>query len=677
MNAPTTKLFGPARIVALALISLTTLGLAYLHFTSGVASVSVPQGAHAGQLRLHPCHYATENGSYAADCGTFVVPENRHDAHSRLIALPVIRIAARSARHGVPLFRLQGGPGITNLDFEDASRFAGTRDVVLVGYRGIDGSTKLDCPEVTSQLEHTRDFLSERSLRARATAFKTCASRLSHAGFDLAGYTLPERVDDLDAARRAMGYQRIDLISESAGTRTAMIYAWRYPQHVHRSVMIAVNPPGNFLWDAKTTGEQVRRYAVLCAKDSSCRRQTTDLAASIHSGYEHIPGHWWFLPIKKGNAQASAFFGLMNATSDGAGPLAAPKTIDTLIAAGRGDGSGAWLLSLMGQLIFPRTQVWGDVAAVARSDAAYARQFYATRAERGSLIDSPGTDLIWDGGRLVDSWPSNPDENEYTQVPNSNVETLLIGGNLDFATPPQNATRQLLPHLPNGHQVVLRDLGHSDDLWVYQPAASKRLINTFFDSGRVDTSLYTQNAVDFTPSFSQGLIAKIVLAVMVGFAALLVLSLLRMALRVRRRRGFGWKTSGAVRSVYMLPLGLGGWCLGELVALMLLPTVPLTNPLLGSLSVGAPVGLATYLAWVNRDWNARAKYAGLAAALVSGLVGAWLGFNVTSAGLGLMAPLVAIVGAALGANVILIALDVAWALQRRDRFAMTARLLPE
>ena len=40
-----------------------------------------------------------------------------------------------------------------------------------------------------------------------------------------------------------------------------MIYAWRYPQSIHRSVMIGVNPPGNFLWNAKTTGEQIARYA--------------------------------------------------------------------------------------------------------------------------------------------------------------------------------------------------------------------------------------------------------------------------------------------------------------------------------------------------------------------------------------------------------------------------------
>src|SRR5712691_1619353 len=100
MNAKPTRIFTPARIVALALISLTAIGLAYLHFGTGNDSVSVPAGAQAGQLQLHSCHYGTANGSYAADCGTLVVQENRHNAHSRLIALPVKRIRARSANPG-------------------------------------------------------------------------------------------------------------------------------------------------------------------------------------------------------------------------------------------------------------------------------------------------------------------------------------------------------------------------------------------------------------------------------------------------------------------------------------------------------------------------------------------------------------------------------------------------
>src|SRR5438876_11235844 len=128
MQAPRIKAFGAGRIVALALISLAALGLAYLHFGTGSDPVSVPSGAQAGQLKLHPCHYATEKGSYRADCGTLVVPENRHNPRSRLIALPVTRIRAHSAKPGAPIFRLEGGPGITNMKFKKASRFADEHD---------------------------------------------------------------------------------------------------------------------------------------------------------------------------------------------------------------------------------------------------------------------------------------------------------------------------------------------------------------------------------------------------------------------------------------------------------------------------------------------------------------------------------------------------------------------
>src|SRR3989440_12204310 len=102
MEAPRTKPFGPARIIALTLISLTALGLAYLHFSGGKDAVSVPSGAHPVQLTLHPCRYATEDGSYRADCGTLVTPESRHRAHPRQRALPRTRVPARSTHPAGP-----------------------------------------------------------------------------------------------------------------------------------------------------------------------------------------------------------------------------------------------------------------------------------------------------------------------------------------------------------------------------------------------------------------------------------------------------------------------------------------------------------------------------------------------------------------------------------------------
>jgi RND superfamily putative drug exporter len=656
----------PGRIVGLMLIGLVAVALGYLR--SGEASVSVPAGAKPGSLTLKPCSYKTEMGGYPTDCGTLVVREDRAAPHSRLIALPVKRIRARSDHPGAPIFRLQGGPGVTNMQFADASRFATNHDVVLVGYRGVDGSVKLDCPEVESVIAHSTDLLAAKTFRAEADAFKACATRLREEGVDLAGYGIPQQADDLEAARVALGYKQIDLLSESAGTRVALIYAWRYPRSVHRSVMIGVNPPGNFLWKAAVTDEQIRRYAALCAKDAGCSKRTDDLVAALQRAAADIPDRWLGLPIKKGNVRLASFFGLMETTS-GSAPLTAPMTLGSWLSADKGDASGFWFESLLADLFYPKAFVWGEYAAVARADVAAARAYYSTSRADGSSIlgkGQPGTDFLWSGGRLVDSWPATAGENEYSRVRRSDVETLLIGGALDFATPPQVATKELMPYLPRGRQVVLPGFGHTDSFWSDQPQAGTRLINTFLDSGRVDTSLYKPQKVDFTPDVTDASLGKGFAGTMAGLGLLTVLSLLWMPRRVHKRGRFGRKSSAMLRSLYPILLGLGGWFAAVLIVITTMPTVPLADPLLAALSIGVPVGLCVYFAWTNRDWAATTRWAGMAAALGGALVGAWLGFGLTEDLTRLFA---AVLGSVAGANLLVLVLDMAWDLRVSDRFA--------
>ena len=642
------------RVAALVLIALVALGLGFLRFAGGSESVSVPSGAAPGELTLEACTYQ----SMPADCGTLVVPENRRDPDSRLIALPVKRIRAQSANPGVPVFGLYGGPGHSNFKFTAMTRFAGDRDVVLVGYRGVDGSVRLDCPEVVDSREGSRDWLRTSSLDSDATAFRACADRLRAEGVDLAGYTVPQRVDDLEAARRALGYGPIDLVSESFGTRLALVYAWRYPSSVHRSVMVGVNPPGRFLWDAKTTDRQLQRYAALCARDEGCRGRTADLAASVRSAFERVPSRWGFLPIKEGNIRAAALFGLFNATTDGGGPLSGPLMLDTFLSAEEGDASGMWLLSVASQLMFPRLQVAGDVAAMGQIDDAYGRRFFAASVDRSRALGDASTEFVWVGGRLIDAWPDSPDNTLYNTVQHSNVETLLVGGELDFSTPPPVAARELLPQLPNGRQVVLPNLGHTEDFWAYQQAASTRLVETFLETGRVDTSLYTTNRVDLTPSLTHGLVAKIVAGALLGIAALTVSALLWIVGRILRGKAFGRKGSVAARSLLPLVLGLGGWLTGVLVALIALPTVPITDHVLAVVSIAPPVALAVSAGWSRTAAAVSART--LTFVLAAGgaaVLGAWLAFHVPSAPA--LGALTAIVGGTLGANLALIALDVA------------------
>jgi hypothetical protein len=337
------------------------------------------------------------------------------------------------------------------------------------------------------------------------------------------------------------------------------------------------------------------------------------------------------------------------------------------LSAGEGDASALWSGSFIGDVLFPRVLVWGQYASFGRADAQAVRNYFSNGGQDdGTNIGRAMTTYVWGGGRMVDAWPAAPDENEYSQVRTSHMETLLIGGELDFTAPPQIATKELLPHLPNGQQVVLPGIGHTGTFFTVQPEASNRLINTFFDSCKVDDSLYHPETVDFTPAKSFGDIAKVFVALALALSMVTVVSLVWMARRVHKRGRFGSKSSAVLRSLYPIVLGLGGWLLGTLILLTTMPSIPIDNDLLVALSIGLPVGIGIYLAWAHRDWSAQSKGIGLTAAIASALAAAWLGFQATD---GLMALVTAILGAIAGANLVLILLDMMWARSARDRVA--------
>jgi hypothetical protein len=140
---------------------------------------------------------------------------------------------------------------------------------------------------------------------------------------------------------------------------------------------------------------------------------------------------------------------------------------------------------------------------------------------------------------------------------------------------------------------------------------------------------------------------------MMGLPAIVVLSLLLLRRRSRKRGRIGRPASALLRSVFTLVLGLGGWFAGLIVAIFAFPALPLDDVRLAVVSIGVPVGLGIYLAWVDRSRPGRTT--GLAAGLTGALAGAFLGFY---ASVGLLAVVTTIVGAAVGANLTLLVFDI-------------------
>ncbi len=160
--------------------------------------------------------------------------------------------------------------------------------------------------------------------------------------------------------------------------------------------------------------------------------------------------------------------------------------------------------------------------------------------------------------------------------------------------------------------------------------------------------------VSFTTSPTQAAIAKDILGIMIGVVALAALSLLWVALRVRKHGAAGRKTSVVARTIVPVVLGLGGLFGAALVVLTLWPALSLSSELLGILAPSVPIALGLYLAWVHRDWDRATKSRGLLAAIAGALLGGWLGFTAVS---GLFALVTTTIGAAAGGNLALIAVS--------------------
>ena len=502
---------------------------------------TVPAGAKAGDLRMAPCEVRLEGDdrTYPGDCGTLVVPENRRNPKSRLIALPVTRVRASGAAPPLePIFTLNGGPGASNFVKHATDGLLRRHDVVMVGYRGIDGQLELKCPEIADAIRAVkREYLTDAALASYGRGASACARRLQAEGIDLDGYSMNATIDDVEAARIALGYGRIDLLSKSYGTRLAIIYQWRHPDSLHRVVMVAVNPPGHFIFYPHVAERQLGQYAALCAKDAYCRHRTPDLLASLRKVSRHMPTHWLGIPINPDVVKLLSFSSLMESIQVPGDPIpmGGPSVIDLWLDAAEGDASGMALVSLIGPLMLPSMADQGHFYAMGVSAPDFLgahRDFRAELMPPDAILGSP--DSLFSSGMLP-GWPVSSDQQSFAEAQDTAVDTLLVSGSIDFSTPMEGARDELLPHLSHGHQVVLRDFGHTLSFWNSQPQARARLLNTYFDTGAVDASLYRYQPVKFEVDKSWSGLAKMLLGAAVLVLGVVILLIVVIGRKVRRR----------------------------------------------------------------------------------------------------------------------------------------------
>jgi hypothetical protein len=284
--------------------------------------------------------------------------------------------------------------------------------------------------------------------------------------------------------------------------------------------------------------DQIADYAELCAEDAACSARTDDLVATIREVSENMPDSWMGIPIDKDGVQLLTHFMLFESihTDSIPVPFSGPAAIDLWLDAAEGDYSGMAIASLSKNLFLPNMWIFGHFLSMGCSVEDYRNpsldyEAYLNRPE--TLIGAPSSLFVYG---FTQGWPMHLIEEEYFEVQPSDVETLLVNGNIDFSTPPQYGKEELLPHLTNGELVILEDIGHTESIWYSQPEARAHLVTTFFDTGEVDASLYEHQAVDFNVVQGWDDLMRTFIIIIVVVIALVIALIWFIISRIRRRK---------------------------------------------------------------------------------------------------------------------------------------------
>jgi len=456
----------------------------------------------AGELITEPGksknkHYKDYQKKIPTTYGTLIVKENRNNPESRLITLPVKKLHSFSENPKEPIFLLYGGPGSSNMRTAPLLWLLENHDIIMVGYRGVDGSVSLQSHEIPAAMVVEGNLLDEENIKKLSKASLDAFNRLKSEGIDIDAYNMIEVIDDFEDARKALGYKKINLFGSSYGTRVAYLYGLRYPESINRTFIEGVNPPGRFVWEPENIdnlfaylGEQWKKYP-------ECVAKSPDIIKTIENVLESLPVKWKKVTVNPDRVKIMMF--MMTYARNGIA-----QAFDAFVAAENGDYSGLAFLSMAyDQLPNMPGMNWGEnFSKGVSADFDPNRDYIKDMDPKGSLIGSPMSKLF--AVYTYGGWPIKQIPDEYRKLQKSNTETLMLSGSIDISTPPQNGTK-MLEYLPNGHQVILMDRGHQDT-GVLQKEAYHTLVNTFFQTGEVDDSGFSDIPIDFSnpkPTFQK------------------------------------------------------------------------------------------------------------------------------------------------------------------------------
>jgi pimeloyl-ACP methyl ester carboxylesterase len=291
-----------------------------------------------------------QNKKFTRISGGIYVPENRNIKNSRLIQLPVVIYKSINSNSSEPVFKLSGGPGESNIPKTISNTdLLKNHDFVFIGYRGVDGSIQLKSKELSKAMKGLNNqLLSDTSLDNIQKIKKEYFEKIRSNGIDINSYTILNVIDDIEYARKALNYKKINLLSESYGTRVALIYSYKYPSIIHRTVMNGSNPPGHFLWYPEKTEEILSKWDSIYKNNNK-----GSIKEAMDKSFKNMPDKWSIFKLDKDKIKAATFLLLFSTET-------AVMAFDSYFkAAEDADYSGLFLMQKSFDINSPR-MIWGD-----------------------------------------------------------------------------------------------------------------------------------------------------------------------------------------------------------------------------------------------------------------------------------------------------------------------------
>jgi pimeloyl-ACP methyl ester carboxylesterase len=469
------------RIPVFLWLVLLITALAVLSGCSGAARPA--SSTPSATLQLAPCppHSIPAGLKGKAQCGTLTVFEDRQARLGRTIDLRVVVLPAVSRSPAPdPVFYLAGGPGQSavdsfNLIYPVFRRINQKRDLVLVDQRGTGASNPLDCPAADEEL------MEDENLEAWLEA---CLAGLDA---DPALYTTPIAMQDLDELRQALGYEQINLYGVSYGTRAALTYLRMYPEQTRSLILDGVVPQDQALgiYVALHAQQALDQLFASCEADERCRQAFPDVSASFQELMTRLedrpvlvelshPTHGQEETLSLSRDMLSSAVRLLSYTPETAALL--PLLIHT--AAEKEDYRllAAQYLILSGQLESGIAEGMG-YSVLCAEDAPFIDLDEAARGNANTYLGSQQTELL---KRVCQTWPRGSVPDGYKEPVTSDRPVLLLSGELDPVTPPENGEAAART-LPNSLHLVGKGQGHN----IIYRGCLPSIATAFIESGSV------------------------------------------------------------------------------------------------------------------------------------------------------------------------------------------------